>query len=178
MKKIQIIQQTTTKITDKPDADNGLVCNLSRPDSCPCCGKWNALHAHGHYCRFVNDVKIQVPRFRCKYCALDVSVLPSFAMPYRNKSVEATDKYFAASDEERRNLGSHDTLRHYWKAWERNWQSIRVTIGLSADCARTGWLGLRDRFGTLADAQVHLVSKYFRALLKRYVMHVCKIYDG
>lgn len=85
------------------------------------------------------------------------------------------DRYFSASDEERRNLGGHDTLRRYWKAWTGHWQVIARTLGEQADCARTAWQRLTERFGTVAEGQCELVNGYGQALLGRYMVHSGRI---
>jgi hypothetical protein len=131
----------------------------------------HAFHSHGRYPRFVDKLEIWIARFRCKFCGLDVSILPGFAMPYRNRSVKVVDQYFCATAEERRNMSGHDTLRRYWKAWLSHWRVIGRTVGLGGDCARTVWQDLAGCFGTIAQAQSELVGRYRHALLKRYVIH-------
>ncbi len=149
-----------------------------RPLCCRRCGKVDAFHSHGRYQRFVDDLEIYVARFRCISCALDLSVLPRFAMPYRNRSVEVVDHYFRASDEERRKMGGHDTLRRYWEQWEENWQVVARTAGVMADCARMAWQSLIERFGSIALGQCKLVNRYGQAFLRSYIVHAVNENDA
>ena len=107
-----------------------------------------------------------------------ISVLPSFAMPYRNRSVEVVDRYFRASDEERRNMGGHDTLRRYWREWVNNWQVVARMIGVMADSARMAWQSLIKRFGSIALGQCELVNCYGQAFLRSYIVHVVNENDA
>ncbi len=171
---IQTIQQIGISLNQYADAGKNVLKFVSRPEICPRCDSLNAFHSKGNYSRFVDTVEIYVVRFCCKICALDVSVLPDFAMPYRNGSVEVVDRYFSASNEERRTLGGHDSLRYYWKAWQQNWQTVLRMIGEMADCPRMAWMRLKERSKSIAAAQRKLVQRYSQALFKSYVVHVCQ----
>ncbi len=59
---------------------------------------------------------VQVARFFCTRCRLTVSMLPMSVLPYRNRLVEAVDRYFRAGRQERSEMGDGDLLRRYWRA--------------------------------------------------------------
>jgi transposase-like protein len=168
---IQIIQQIEKSLDEYAFAGKNVLDFVLRPDVCPRCGELHAFHNHGRYSRFVDELEIWIARFRCTFCGLDVSILPSFAMPYRNRSVKVVDRYFRATVEERRNMSGHDTLRRYWQAWLSHWRVIARTIGLDGHFARTIWQDLAGWFGTISQAQSELVGRYRYALLRRYVIH-------
>ena len=63
-------------------------CHLRPPATCPHCGSGKSLRALGYYRRHVSGtaktvLPIYVRRFRCVICRRTVSLLPSFAQPYR-----------------------------------------------------------------------------------------------
>lgn len=168
---IQNIQHSVALLKDYSAAGKHVLGLITRPKSCPRCGKEHAFHSQGLYSRFVDELTVWIVRFRCRYCALDVSVLPDFAMPYKNRSVAVVDEYFKASDEERRQLGGHDTLRHYWRAWVRGYQRVLRMAGVAAEHARAAWIRLSAHFRGAPAAQRRLVGEYRQALLKRYRVH-------
>ena len=65
---------------------------INRPEKCQKCGVYHSFHSHGCYWRnLLDDVyeeRIPVVRFCCKVCNQTVSVLPSFALPYFQYSLE------------------------------------------------------------------------------------------
>ena len=171
MLSIQILQQIKVSLRDYWAAGKDFWDWITRPECCPRCGRDQALHRQGCYARWVNELPVWIARFRCRYCALDVSVLPDFAMPYRNRSVAVVAEYFGASEVERRQQGGHDTLRRYWQAWRGVWRQVTHRVGLAADEARSAWRELLRRFQDAATAQRHLVQRYQQALLRRYQVH-------
>jgi len=168
---IQILQPINVSLRDYWAAGKDFWGWIIRPECCPRCGRDPALRRQGCYARFVDELSVWIARFRCRYCALDVSVLPDFAMPYRNRSVAVVTGYFGASEVERRPQGGHDTLRRYWQAWQGVWRQVAHRVGLAADHARSAWCELLRRFQDAAAAQRHLVQRYQQALLKRYRVH-------
>jgi hypothetical protein len=168
---IQILQQIKVSLRKYVAAGKDFWDWITRPECCPRCGREQAFQRQGYYARWVDELQIWVARFRCRYCALDVSVLPDFAMPYRNRSVARVAEYFGASDTERRQQGGHDTLRRYWRAWRGIWRQVTHQVGLAAHEARSAWQALLRRFQNAAMAQRHLVQRYQQALLRRYRVH-------
>jgi hypothetical protein len=116
-----------------------------------------------------------VARFLCKECRLTVSVLPAFVLPYRWRLVADVDRYFDATDEERREFSGTDTLRHYWRQWCGHGPALRQTgwpaVRPLAREPRDYWRQLRTAARSMACAQVQLVSRYGLSLLRRYACH-------
>ncbi|BBB89407.1 DUF6431 domain-containing protein [Methylomusa anaerophila] len=65
---------------------------IVRPEKCPVCGAVHSIHRHGSYWRNILneqwEKRIPVARFYCKTCKLTISMLPSFALPYFQYSLE------------------------------------------------------------------------------------------
>ena len=174
---IQQLQTLLVSLSEYSAAGKKVVGFVERPERCPRCGEVHAFHIHAYYGRYVDMFQICIVRFRCRYCALDVSILPSFAMPYKNSSVKQIDAFFNASDEERSLISGHDQKQSYWKQWSANYTVIMRTIGGAANSARGAWQVLKERYGSIAAAQVRLVSEFSRALLRCYRIHRCKMDD-
>ena len=72
---------------------------VTRPQSCPNCGKIVGLRALGYYSRWVSSsnrsktTSIMVRRFRCPSCHRTASMLPDFAQPYRLVATEIVDAF-------------------------------------------------------------------------------------
>lgn len=76
---------------------------VTRPRTCPNCGKTAGLRALGYYSRWVSSsnrsktTSILVRRFRCPVCHLTTSMLPDFAQPYRLVATDTVDSFFAGN---------------------------------------------------------------------------------
>ena len=74
---------------------------VTRPPTCPNCGKPAGLRALGYYSRWVSSsnrgkaTSIRVRRFRCPACRLTTSLLPDFAQPYRLVATDVVDAFLA-----------------------------------------------------------------------------------
>jgi hypothetical protein len=148
---------------------------VSQPEVCERCKARDCFHRHGTYLRYIEDAQRQVARFLCKVCRLTVSVLPAFVLPYRARLVADVDRYFEATDEARREFSGADTLRHYWRQWCGHGTALRQTgwpaVRPLAREPRDYWRQLRTAAGSMACAQVQLVSRYGLSLLRRYACH-------
>jgi hypothetical protein len=148
---------------------------VSEPEVCERCMARDCFHRHGVYWRYVLEVRRKVARFLCKACRLTVSVLPAFVLPYRCRLIEEVDRYFDATDAERREQSGADTLRHYWRQWcghaaalrQTGWPAVRPLAREPLMC----WRQLRTAAGNMACAQVQMVSRFGLSLLRRYACH-------
>lgn len=148
---------------------------VRQPDVCGRCKTQDCFHRHGVYCRYVQDVRRKVARYLCKACRMTVSVLPAFVLPYRCRLLEDVDRYFDATDAERREQSGADTLRHYWRQWCAHMPTVQrtgwpVTKFLVRE-PRAYWRELRRAAEGMARAQVRLLSRFRLALLRRYACH-------
>ena len=100
-------------------------------------------------------------------------MLPDFALPYRYQSLEETDAYFQATDEQRRNMSNADLLRRYWRRWTRHSLMLQRCVGgvvgrLSRDpLGYWQWLST----GGLAQRHARMIERYELSLLGRYRCH-------
>jgi hypothetical protein len=148
---------------------------VSQPEVCGRCLTRGGFYRHGVYWRYVQETRRKVARFLCSVCGLTVSVLPAFVLPYRSRLIEHVNQYFEATDEARREWSGADTLRHYWRQWcghapalrQRGWPAVQPL----AREPRKYWRQLRRAAGSMARAQVQLVSRYGLSLLRRYACH-------
>ena len=97
--------------------------SIQRPTSCPHCGIRNALAALGYYSRNITSaergvLRIFVRRFRCRCCGRTVSILPSFAQPYRLVLNTTINEFFGGT------LGANSLswlslLQQYWNRFTK-----------------------------------------------------------
>lgn len=66
--------------------DRGALGEPERPRECEACGEVDCYWAHGSYSRKVEEgeirAEIAVPRWKCRWCAATLSVLPCFVVPW------------------------------------------------------------------------------------------------
>ena len=83
---------TTFNMTPREYLKNYHTITINRPEKCPICGICHSFYSHGCYWRnIIEDLyeeRIPVARFCCKICGQTVSMLPSFALPYFQYSLE------------------------------------------------------------------------------------------
>lgn len=104
------------------DAERYVAENFHRrvtpPGLCPHCGEGGSLWSLGYYARNltrlgVGILCIFIRRFRCNRCRKTVSILPSFAQPYRLVQNGTIEK-FASGIYEVEVLRWFALLRRYW----------------------------------------------------------------
>lgn len=115
---MQIILQLRESATEYSSQRKQM--QLRPPLKCSHCGHEKTLRALGYYSRNVSGEKgrilcIGIRRFRCFQCRKTVSLLPSFAQPYRlilNDTIESgiAGNLFKADVEPWRHL-----IRQYWR---------------------------------------------------------------
>jgi len=149
---------------------------VSRPEVCERCGQRDCFHRHGTYERYVWDKQVKVARFLCGLCRLTVSLLPAFVLPYRNRLVEAVDRYFRADAQARVQMADVDQLRRYWRQWIGHMGAVQrdtawpPTRRLARE-PQAYWEQMRQAAGTMEAAQSHLIGCYGISLLQRYDCH-------
>jgi len=90
------------------------------PPECPNCGSHGSLWALCYYFRNLSrlvlrgTLRVSVRRFRCRQCRRTLSILPSFALPYRLIQSATVDEYFRGSAEAGASTRWLPLLRSYW----------------------------------------------------------------
>lgn len=155
---------------------------LSGPRACPNCGRPARLHSHGTYQRYTTSSgpgtpKISIRRFCCPACRRTVSLLPSFAQPYRLVLNDTIDAW--ASGERSRADVRRWTMRikHYWNQYRRWLPIFRLKVSgfLSARRHHTPeavWNEVLRRTGSLAAATAHLTERYQVTMFGEYKCHL------
>jgi hypothetical protein len=155
--------------------------SIRRPASCPRCGIRNVLVALGYYSRNVTGSKsgvlrILVRRFRCCNCGKTVSVLPSFAQPYRLVLNVTIGEFFGGTLATTA-LSWLPLLKQYWNRFA-NWlpeidNIIRSLVERSPPQPdATGWWRvMAATFGDLAKITAALVGQFGITLFGRYRCH-------
>jgi len=151
------------------------------PVQCPHCSTQQALAALGYYSRNVTStergvLRIFVRRFRCRICGRTVSILPSFAQPYRLVLNATISEFFGGT------LGTNELswlplLKQYWNRFT-NWLpeidgTIRSLVERSPPQPdATGWWEVIVAvFGGLEEITTTLVSRFRVTLFGRYRCH-------
>jgi hypothetical protein len=117
-----------------------------------------------------------VRRFRCRYCLQTVSLLPSFAQPYRfiqNRTIEIYSFGQPFPDEVNRHL---DLLSRYWKRFCLWLPEIERTLGHALERAPPidqlkAWRFLLAAHGNLAATTQNLVAAFQITPFGRYRCH-------
>jgi hypothetical protein len=162
-------------------AKEGFQRSIQRPASCPRCGTRNALAALGYYSRNVTGTKrgvlrIFVRRFRCRHCGRTVSILPSFAQPYR-LVLNATINEFFGGTLGANSLSWLSLLQQYWNRFTKWIPEINHVIKSVVERspphpdAAGWWQVIVAVFGDLEKITGMLVSRFGVTLFGRYRCH-------
>jgi len=156
---------------------------VKRPSHCPQCKQDGTLRAIGFYSRSVTEsrsgkiVAFKVRRFLCEHCHKTLSLLPSFAQPYRLICSVSIERYFNGTTAGIDTLQWHGLLRRYLRRFN-SWISDLVLIvgeslGLSdSDQFKDGsWSSLIKAYGQLDRATRNLVSDFQITVFGRYRCH-------
>jgi len=151
------------------------------PVKCPHCDAGDALSSLGYYSRNVTSPKsgilrILVRRFRCCGCGRTVSVLPSFAQPYR-LVLNVTISEFFGGTLATTALSWLPLLKQYWNRFT-NWlpqieKIIRSLVERSPPQPdATGWWAvMAATFGDVERITAALVGQFGVTLFGRYRCH-------
>jgi hypothetical protein len=154
---------------------------IEPPVECPHCDAKEALTALGYYSRNVTRtgrgvLRILVRRFRCGVCRKTVSILPSFAQPYRLVLNATISEFFDGA------LGTDvlswlPLLQQYWNRFA-NWLPkidaiIRSAVERSPPQPNAAgwWDVIVAVFGGLERITITLVSRFGVTLFGRYRCH-------
>ncbi len=156
--------------------------SVTRPASCPNCGLQQALLALGYYSRNLANsqgtvLRISIRRFRCRACAKSVSILPSFAQPYRLILNLTIDAFFSGSLCGRVLFWS-PLLKRYWSRFKLLIPEIDRQIGSSLSHSPPHangpewWKVLVGKFGCLERMTKLIVERFRLTLFGRYLCHL------
>ena len=151
------------------------------PIRCPHCRRTKTLWALGYYVRNLSRLgpgalHLSVRRFRCHVCGKTVSLLPSFAQPYRfvqNSTIEYFARGVPFSDEVARHLV---LLSQYWRRFSRELSGLERTLGHALGRApprdpKEAWDFLLSHYYDLNTATQTLTSLFQITLFGRYRCH-------
>jgi hypothetical protein len=154
---------------------------ITPPVRCPHCAAEKSCAALGYYGRNVTHglrkiLRIFIRRFRCRSCKKTVSILPSFAQPYRLVENETIDQFFSGGPWDRV-VPWQGLLNKYWNRFT-NWiPEIEKILGPVAErsppqgAAMEWWQVLAERFGDVNETTRHLVSVHRITLFGKYSCH-------
>lgn len=151
------------------------------PCQCPHCHAQDKFEALGYYSRNVTNTgrgvsRISVRRFRCLCCGRTVSILPSFAQPYRLVINSTISEFFTGSVSATA-LSWLPLLKQYWNRFA-NWVpkigKILRTVTQRAPPqpeAAAWWEVIAAVFGGIENITTTLVSQFGVTLFGRYRCH-------
>jgi hypothetical protein len=122
-------------------------------------------------------VTIKVRRFRCFQCRRTVSLLPSFAQPYRLVCSFTIERFFDGGASRVDTLRWRFLLRRYWRRFNGWLPDLVATIGrvlgLSPPwfAGKGSWRALIEAYGNLDRATRTLVRQFQVTAFGKYVCH-------
>ncbi len=153
------------------------------PPSCPHCKGERTWEALGYYYRGITDrsaakiLVLPIRRFRCRRCGRTVSLLPSFAQPYRLVRNETVERYFCGRHENIDVVRWQYLLKRYWQRFENGLPKLSRIKELVLPSFSPGeasfelWERLLERFGELSSMTLHLVGTFQITLFGSYRCH-------
>jgi len=152
------------------------------PPECPHCGAPKKLWGHCYYQRSLTSLKAEVlrpwiRRFICRECGRTVSILPSFAQPYRLVQNATVEKYFRGPPYPVDVLRWQTHLRRYWLKfllWIPAIDSVLgCTLGRSPphDAGGEWWQTIAAAYGEVDVCTMRFVSIFQITLFGRYRCH-------
>lgn len=176
---MQVIREVPVSVSEY--ANLNYQKTIKRPRACPRCGVERSIESLGYYSRNVTNpqrgvLRILVRRFRCRNCHSTVSVLPSFAQPYRLVLSQTIGEFFGGA------LGSRSLswlplLKQYWRRFTKWLPQIELTVKLIVERSppqpdAAGWWELMaTMLGDLDKITLLLVSRFGVTLFGRYRCH-------
>ena len=154
---------------------------ITAPPACPQCGVASTLRALGYYSRNITGSKnrvlrILIRRFRCRNCHRTVSILPSFAQPYRLVENHTINEFFGGSLAAGK-LSWLPLLKQYWKRFSDWLPRLQATVALTVSRAPpspdpgTWWKLIAETFGDIEQITHILVGQFRVTLFGCYRCH-------
>lgn len=157
--------------------------SMPAPLSCPGCLADRILHRHGSYERGLSDLGnnrntlMRVARFLCAACQKTVSLLPSFALPYRYVRVATVMLFMSGRLDDDGVQRWMELLRRYRGGFMKwRWRELSEAVGLFLSGrrwkdGREFWSALMKRYGDLREVGLRLVWDFGEGMFFRYVVH-------
>lgn len=154
---------------------------IEPPNKCPHCDDRSSFSALGYYSRNITNtergvLRIFVRRFRCRNCGKTVSILPSFAQPYRLVQ-NATISEFFSGTLVANSVSWLPLLKQYWNRFGDWLPKIERLIELLVERSpprpdAAGWWDIMvSALGSLERITVALVSQFGVTVFGRYRCH-------
>jgi hypothetical protein len=155
---------------------------LRPPVHCPHCDRTGALRAHGYYSRNISRLqfgflRIFIRRFRCQICRRTISILPSFAQPYRLIQNSTIERFVRGGPWTNDVVRLLPLLQLYWKRFVTWLPEVDRTISGSLPRPppisepMDWWVSLLNAYEDLGTTTLKLVSIFQITLFGRYRCH-------
>jgi hypothetical protein len=168
----QTVQQIGIGLEEYSGRGKDIFPVVTRPTRCVCSDGPVKFHQHLAYFRWVDGLVIWIAVYLCYACRCrTVSVLPHWALPYRQRSIGRIDAYFRTPQGKRREVAGHDGLRRSWYAWKRRWRMLLRIIGGTGCDPPSGWDAVGRWKGGHEAAQMELIVRFGESLLGTYRIH-------
>lgn len=157
------------------------------PPNCPSCGGQNCFESLGYYTRSLSKkgssgvMPIAVRRFRCASCGVSVSLLPSFAQPYRLVRNEIVQMFFDGNRDADDVLRWDYLLRRYLRRFCQWFPEliVRTAVRLSRsppmDALEGFWGIFKNLWGSLSLATGQLVCCFQVTAFGAYKCHAIPV---
>lgn len=156
---------------------------VKRPKACPHCSERGSLWILGIYRRWVTGehsgkpCQLKIRRFQCHVCQGTVSMLPSFAQPYRLVCNATIERYFNGERLSPDIVRREFLLRRYWDRFESWFPRMLEIMGFMVavrppDSGEGGsWQIVSRAFGSMSQTTQKLVRQYEVTLFGKYRCH-------
>jgi len=153
------------------------------PKRCPHCGRKKCMELLGYYPRGISSALTSIPltirvrRFICRKFGGTVSMLPSFAQPYRLVRNSTVQKYFSGKRIEIDVIRWTPLLTRYWRrfrAWfPKLFEKAGKHSGLSPPMPTEEhyWHFFMSAWGEMSGATAHLVGTFRLTAFGIYQCH-------
>jgi hypothetical protein len=152
------------------------------PTFCPHCSSAGTLWSLGYYQRSISRftaglLRLSIRRFRCRACGKTVSILPSFAQPYRFVQNLTIERFVRGGPWTNDVIRSLPLLQIYWRRFVAWLPDLATSLGETLPRpppnvdAKEWWMRLLVLHGGLNSTTGILVSSYRITLFGRYQCH-------